>query len=193
MEISTDLQRHPLAHGRHDMDSINNLDKAATHPLRKWTGMGAVAFAGAMLLGCSVAGPRSSPLPQDGPTMIEIYRQHMQSEVKDSAQAVRERLPLREATDRDPGRVKSAVLAKTENRFPRLYNPDLVMYVMPHLSKGKYPIPGYVTVFPMYETVEYAMPGEQAERRASMPTPRSETVTASPAAKCEAKTSSVTR
>lgn len=30
----------------------------------------------------------------------------------------------------------------------------------PHLAKGKYPVPGYVTVFPMYDTVEYALPGE---------------------------------
>ena len=53
-----------------------------------------------------------------------------------------------------------------DNRFARLPNPDLVMYVTPHLSaNGRYPVPGYSTVFPMYETVEYAMPGEVPLRR----------------------------
>ena len=34
------------------------------------------------------------------------------------------------------------------------------MTVFPHLAKGKYPVPGYVTMFPMYESVEYLLPGE---------------------------------
>lgn len=175
------------------MDSIKHMKTAAAYPLQKWRGIGAVALASALLLGCSVTGPRSSPLPQEGPTMVDIYRQHMQQEVSDSAQAVRERLPLREATDRDPGKLKRTALAGIENRFPRLYNPDLVMYVMPHLSKGKYPVPGYVTVFPMYETVEYAMPGEQAERRASTPTRRTEAAIAASTANRETKTPSATK
>ncbi|HET9641887.1 MAG TPA: hypothetical protein VFP68_00665, partial [Burkholderiaceae bacterium] len=46
--------------------------------------------------------------------------------------------------------------------------PDLVMHVFPHLARGRYPVPGYVTVFPMYERVEYAMPGEAAPRTAAL-------------------------
>jgi hypothetical protein len=35
------------------------------------------------------------------------------------------------------------------------------MYVFPHLaSDERVPVPGYVTSFPMYERVEYALPGE---------------------------------
>jgi conjugative transfer region lipoprotein (TIGR03751 family) len=45
-------------------------------------------------------------------------------------------------------------------RFARVPNPDLVMVVYPHLSRGKYPVPGYLTVFPMYEQTQYALPGE---------------------------------
>lgn len=175
------------------MDSIKHMKTAAVHPLQKWSGMSVVALTSAMLLGCSVAGPRSSPLPQEGPTMVDIYRQHMQQEVGDSAQAVRERLPLREATERDPGKLKRTALASIENRFPRLYNPDLVMYVMPHLSKSKYPVPGYVTVFPMYEAVEYTMPGEQAERRAPTAALRPEAAIAASAANREAKTPPATK
>ena len=46
-------------------------------------------------------------------------------------------------------------------QFRRLPNPDLVMYVFPHPSpESGYPVPGYSTVLPMYERVEYALPGE---------------------------------
>jgi len=45
--------------------------------------------------------------------------------------------------------------------FPRLPNPSLVMYVFPHLAgEAHAPVPGYATAFPMYEQVEYALPGE---------------------------------
>lgn len=48
-------------------------------------------------------------------------------------------------------------------RFPRLPNPTIIMYVFPHLSLENTPIPGYSTMFQMYEKVEYALPGELAE------------------------------
>ncbi len=45
--------------------------------------------------------------------------------------------------------------------FPRLPNPTLVMYIFPHLAgETQAPVPGYATAFPMYEQVEYALPGE---------------------------------
>lgn len=43
------------------------------------------------------------------------------------------------------------------NIFPRLPNPDVVLYVLPHQS-GALPVPGYSTVFPLYERVHYAAP-----------------------------------
>ena len=49
-------------------------------------------------------------------------------------------------------------------QFQRLPNPDLVMYVYPHLA-GTDPSAdsGYTTVFPLYQRVQYAMPGERVE------------------------------
>ncbi len=45
--------------------------------------------------------------------------------------------------------------------FPRLANPDLAIYVYPHLAtRTRAPIPGYTTVIPLYERVEYRLPGE---------------------------------
>ena len=50
--------------------------------------------------------------------------------------------------------------------FPRLPNPSLVMYVFPHLAgQERTPVPGYATTFPLYERVEYALPGEVATPR----------------------------
>ena len=49
------------------------------------------------------------------------------------------------------------------NQFPQLPNPSVVMYVYPHEAGTGYnltPVPGYSTVFPLYQHVYYAMPGE---------------------------------
>lgn len=50
-----------------------------------------------------------------------------------------------------------------KNLFPQLPNPDLIMYVYPHLSNSgePMPIPGYSTVIPFYGRVQYAQPGER--------------------------------
>lgn len=44
--------------------------------------------------------------------------------------------------------------------FPELPNPDLVIYVWPHLTSGGMPVPGYYTKLKMYKSTEYALPGE---------------------------------
>lgn len=47
------------------------------------------------------------------------------------------------------------------NLFPRAENPDLVIYVYPHLAtRTRAPIPGYTTVIPLYDRVQYRLPGE---------------------------------
>lgn len=53
--------------------------------------------------------------------------------------------------------------SEIHQQFPRLPNPDMVMYVFPHLSAGHLPVPGYSTVFPFYHQVQYALPGERVE------------------------------
>jgi conjugative transfer region lipoprotein (TIGR03751 family) len=111
----------------------------------------------ALLCGCTAMAPRKSPLPDEGPTMTDIYRHHMATE---GANSPRERLPLRRADD-DLALEQRRVLSQPlDNRFERLPNPDLTMHVFPHLAQGRYPVPGYDTVFPMYDTIHYALPGE---------------------------------
>jgi conjugative transfer region lipoprotein (TIGR03751 family) len=125
----------------------------------RWLGLAALTA----LAGCTiVGGPRSSPLPTSGPTMEDIYREHSERAASSgsAAEQARSRLPLRAATEYNPGPAREDARSQIERRFVRAQNPDLVMTVFPHLAKGKYPIPGYVTTFPMYESVEYLLPGE---------------------------------
>lgn len=51
-----------------------------------------------------------------------------------------------------------------KSQFHRLPDPDLVMYVFPHLAGSEpVPVPGYSTVFPFYRQLQYALPGERVE------------------------------
>ncbi|OUE53934.1 TIGR03751 family conjugative transfer region lipoprotein [Citrobacter freundii] len=52
----------------------------------------------------------------------------------------------------------------TKTLFRRLPNPDLEMYIFPHLAGSEgVPVPGYTTVFPFYNRVQYALPGERTD------------------------------
>lgn len=130
----------------------------------------------ATLQGCSISGPRESPLPKSGPKMIDIYERHVE-ENSLYPTAARERPPTRPYDDSDGSTgFRPAATGAMDGRFVRLPNPDLEMYVYPHLAKGRYPVPGYVTVFPMFEGVQYALPGEVRPRaepvRGAAPTGR---------------------
>lgn len=143
---------------------------------------GALVLAG-LLVGCSVSGPRESPInavTKGSPTVLDIYRG--QGEV-DGQSAAGDRAPARDRLlrasaprpvqvgDTDTQRYWSA-LEPMRNRFARVPNPDLVMVVFPHLARGQYPVPGYVTVFPMYEQANlYALPGEIESELVRSPVP----------------------
>jgi conjugative transfer region lipoprotein (TIGR03751 family) len=142
-----------------------------------------VLLAASLLQACSVAGPKRSPLPQDGPNLVDVYREHIRTEGVGSsanrpgaAPAQAPGYPAQPGlqTVSSPATQSDAALtpmalgrAVVDQRFRRLPNPDLVLFVYPHLARGKHPVPGYYTVLPMYTQVEYAMPGE-----APAPTPR---------------------
>ncbi len=133
------------------------------------------AFAALLLAGCSVTGTRESPINEvtrGSPTVVDIYRGQTEGGAAGGSgkreAAPQERLRSQSqarpiaAGDGNTQRYWSA-LEPMQQRFARVPNPDLVMVVYPHLAKGKYPVPGYVTVFPMYEQTQYALPGEVAE------------------------------
>lgn len=125
----------------------------------------ALALISLVLGGC--ASTKDAVLPQDGPSMKTIYEQHMRETAAHDPLAVRNALGNRPVIDGDDtlhGYTRDAT-NEIDTTFPRLPNPTLVMYVFPHLvGEEQVPVPGYVTTFPMYERVEYALPGEVPTR-----------------------------
>lgn len=132
-------------------------------------GLAACALA---LSGCSVYGERESPINEvtkDSPTVLDVYR----GRIGNAPSTARDNEPQQRLREASPARAIAAgdghtrrywsALEPMQQRFARVPNPDLVMVVYPHLAKGKYPVPGYVTVFPMYEQTLYALPGEVSE------------------------------
>ena len=56
----------------------------------------------------------------------------------------------------------AAAAAGVERTFPRLANPDVLVYVYPHVATPlAVGVPGYLTALPLFERVEYALPGER--------------------------------
>jgi len=105
------------------------------------------------LTGCS------DPLviPESGMNTLDVYEQHVGS----SNNAVKMFRELKNDRRDLYGYTREAS-NEIEGLFPRLPNPEIVMYVYPHMTTKMRPIPGYATQFSMYEKDEYALPGEIA-------------------------------
>ena len=117
------------------------------------------------LAGC--ASTKEAVLPQDGPSMKDIYQGHIQEMHAQDPLSIRQELGNRPILTGDAalhGYTRDAA-NEIDAIFPRLPNTTLVMYVFPHLAgEESVPVPGYATAFPMYERTEYALPGEVPAR-----------------------------
>lgn len=116
-----------------------------------------------LLAGC--AGSKDTILPQEGPTMREIYDAHVQVAQGEDLWRRPSAVPLRPPGHHvsDLGPAAHADYRVLSARFLRVPNPTLMMYIYPHLAGAhRVPVPGYSTVFPLYERPEYALPGEHA-------------------------------
>jgi conjugative transfer region lipoprotein (TIGR03751 family) len=147
--------------------------------LSNWTNRAqglALAAAIAVLGGCATS--KEELLTHGDRTMMDIWQQETgdsagggagqvaRRQLLDARQSLRR--PLTEA-DVQAGPAEQMRYTRTarnevHRQFQRLPNPDLVMYVFPHLAgTDPVPVPGYTTVFPLYQRVQYAMPGERVE------------------------------
>lgn len=128
-------------------------------------------LAGALLAALSITGCSTSKddmLPAGDGTMLDLWQNKASTRhtALDARQALRRDLSGDEAAQVRPVEESYTRTAQSEisQQFPRLPNPDLVMYVFPHLTAdGTLPVPGYSTVFPLYNRVQYALPGERVE------------------------------
>lgn len=129
-----------------------------------------VLSASHVLTGCATR--KEKILPHGDSTMLDIWNQKSSSQSQnarsllDAREALRR--PLIESVAKKAKSLYEPYTRTAENEidslFPRLPNPDLVMYVFPHLA-GSHPtpVPGYSTVFSLYDHVQYAMPGERTD------------------------------
>ena len=118
--------------------------------------------AGVVLALTACATSKEDVFPQDGPDMASIYNQHQRS-----AGLARDPSVQRHGQERRIARGTADLHDFTQQAaneiaqvFPLLPNPQMVMFVFPHLSAEGAPVPGYTTAFPMYAVDHYAMPGE---------------------------------
>ncbi len=126
-----------------------------------------------LLAGCATS--KEKLLTHGDSTMLDIWQQQTSGSAG-GEQAARQLLDARQTLRRPIGEAdaqstfaKRAAYIRTsaneiDRQFHRLPNPDLLMYVFPHLSGSEaVPVPGYTTVFPLYQRVPYALPGERLE------------------------------
>ena len=109
----------------------------------------------------------SSKMPAGSVSMEQAYNDAINGADNASVNLNQARADLKPLvltpTDTEQGSISSGYANSINNQFPRLPNPNIVMYVYPHLAgsdPNQVPVPGYSTVFPMYDHVYYAMPGD---------------------------------
>lgn len=144
----------------------NSTDPLAFRPVAM------LALCGAALAGC--ASNTEELLSHRSPPMVDVWRQHTASDGASPAprQVLDARLSLRRPLTPADVQAAPAIDAgysrtaenEIRSQFRRLPNPNLVMYVFPHLAGSEQvPVPGYSTVFPLHQRVHYALPGERVE------------------------------
>lgn len=117
-----------------------------------------------LLAACSTAQKTLLPVDENT-TMLSIWgKQNNDAQALYDARSVLRR-PLDDATL--IAQQQQATLSDDNAAralFRRLPNPDLELYIFPHLAGSEgVPVPGYTTVFPFYNRVQYALPGERTD------------------------------
>jgi conjugative transfer region lipoprotein (TIGR03751 family) len=116
------------------------------------------------LTGCTTAG---DAIPQGGPTMAQVYEQAMEKSNGATLDQARQQVNATAPVAYNGANQLSPYTRTSENEinnlFPTLPNPQLVMFVYPHLAgQDDAPIPGYSTAFNLFKREHYAMAGETA-------------------------------
>lgn len=122
-----------------------------------------IMMAALFMTGCTTS--TKELLPTDGRTMKDIWDKGTGEDALHNYRSHNGR--QLDPVDYIPNREQRAYTRTAENEihnlFPRLPNPDLIMYVYPHQTRSGEPlsIPGYSTVLPFYGRVQYAQPGDR--------------------------------
>ncbi|ECE6019984.1 TIGR03751 family conjugal transfer lipoprotein [Salmonella enterica subsp. enterica] len=115
------------------------------------------------LAGCSTSQEDLLPVDKDT-TMMSIWGKQTGGSNTLYEQRSQLRRPLTEISVQELQSYTRTAENEVQAQFKRLPNPDMTMYVFPHLTEGEnVPVPGYTTVFPLHTRVNYALPGERTE------------------------------
>jgi conjugative transfer region lipoprotein (TIGR03751 family) len=135
---------------------------------KTWTDSLALLAIAVLIGGCATS--KEELLPHDKRNMLDIWNVETSGgtvrQLLDARQTLRR--PLSEVDVQAAPAVQAGYTRTAQNeiyrQFHRLPNPDLLMYVFPHLAgSDPVPVPGYTTLFPLYQRVLYALPGERLE------------------------------
>lgn len=131
-----------------------------------WLAIAAICFVMAALAACTTDSARM--LPRGDKKMVDVWAEETGGSAQKSAPGLGSQPPLPVGADTgavfagDAADYTRDAASEIRNIFKRLPNPDLVMYVFPHLAGQRtVPVPGYSTVFSFYRQTPYAMPGER--------------------------------
>lgn len=131
---------------------------------RNWINVLLYLIASIVLAACSTAG---DVMPQGGPTMAQVYEDAMDKSNGSSLDLMRSAVsdPINTSVAYNGTTNLSPYTRTSENEinnlFPLSPNPQLVMYVYPHLAgTDEAPVPGYSTAFQLLEREHYAITGE---------------------------------
>jgi len=125
--------------------------------------MSLLALFAASLAACSVTQPSSDKLlPDAGPTTAELIsgqKSRVSAYFGNGVQADYLGMPLTEGYA--PNSAYSlAHVNELRRDFRKVPNPEIVAYVFPHISDGELPVPGYFTMFHLYERDHFALEQE---------------------------------
>ena len=115
-----------------------------------------------LVVGCSMQPGKDKLLPDGGDTTLELMqgvsaRGH--AYYGNGVQADYLGTPL--VSDFAPNNsYLFAHVDELRRDFQQVPNPQIVAYVYPHLNDGEMPVPGYFTVFNLYERNHYALSNE---------------------------------
>ena len=125
--------------------------------------MSLLALFAASLAACSVTQPSSDKLlPDSGPTTAELIsgqKSRVSAYFGNGVQADYLGMPLTEGYAPNSAYSRAHV-NELRRDFRKVPNPEIVAYVFPHISDGELPVPGYFTMFHLYERDHYALEQE---------------------------------
>ena len=125
--------------------------------------MSLLALFAASLAACSVTQPSSDKLlPDAGPTTAELIsgqKSRVSAYFGNGVQADYLGMPLTEGYA--PNSSYSLThINELKRDFRQVPNPEITAYVFPHISDGELPVPGYFTMFHLYERDHFALEQE---------------------------------